>query len=615
MANEKNPQILGRKNIPHKARQISRKITIASALAMSFGTLVCVAIIAVLGVSIYTGLTNTRDLLLEKATTEMKTVRRNLTSLLDPVEDQVRYIAKLIYENKINIDDEKSLNEGLLAALAGSSRIKGLIFVYPDLRTKLAIRQTATIHNINNSHSLVAMKNLLTLSDMTAGSWSRLLYSPNAKETVLSFRHPITRDGKFLGMIIAGIPISAVNKAVKTDGLSTDEGRFILYGRDHVLTQQGFHVDSEELTYVGVVPTLSEINDPVLSTIWTAPRTSIGLLRNKIDFEGHTTEVDGERYKFYYSSLEGYTDRPLIIGYHVQYEDATREVRRLAYAGITGIVILILSVIIAFIIGRKISRPIVSLSQASQKISKLDFNLAEELPTSRLKELSDASEAYNTMLRGLGWFENYVPKSLVRKLMETGTAHSETRTVTVMFTDIIGFTPMAESMASEDVAHLLNSHFELLTNCIEAEGGTVDKFIGDSVMAFWGAPEYQIDHAARACRAAAAIHRVISEDNQQRVKEGHVPVRIRVGMHTGRLVVGNIGSSGRINYTVVGDTVNVAQRIEQLGKEFDDEKQSEIITLMSQATFDESDQIDNIEYVGEHLVKGKNNALRIYKLS
>ncbi|MBL4739785.1 MAG: HAMP domain-containing protein [Sneathiella sp.] len=581
---------------------------------MSFGTLVSVAVLAVLGVSIMTGLTNTRDLLLDKATSEMETIRRNLTSLLDPAEDQVRYIANLIYENKIDIDDEDSLNNGLLAALAGSSRIKGLVFIYPDLRTKLADRRTGTIKNLDNSHSLVAMKNIMSLSETTAGSWSRLLYSPDANETVLSFRHPITRDGIFLGLIIAGIPISTVNEAVKTDGLSTDEGRFILYGKDHVLTQQGFHVNSKGLTHVGVVPTLAEISDPILSSIWTAPRSSIGLLRNKIDFEGHTTEVDGERYKFYYSSLDGYTDRPLIIGYRVRYEDATREVRRLGYAGVTGIVILLLSIITAFFIGRKISRPIVALSQASQKISKLDFNLAEELPTSRLKELSDASEAYNTMLRGLSWFENYVPKSLVRKLMETGTAHSETRSVTVMFTDIIGFTPMAESMASEDVAHLLNSHFELLTNCIEAEGGTVDKFIGDSVMAFWGAPEYQTDHAARACRAAAAIDRVISEDNKQRVKAGQKPVRIRVGIHTGRLVVGNIGSSGRINYTVVGDTVNVAQRIEQLGKKFDDEKLNETITLMSQATFDESKQSDEIEDVGEHLVKGKNNSLRIYKL-
>ncbi|MEH6404285.1 MAG: adenylate/guanylate cyclase domain-containing protein [Sneathiella sp.] len=606
---------MGDKIITIEAKQISRKITIASALAMSFGTLVCVAVLAVLGVSIITGLTNTRDLLLEKATTEMKTVRRNLTSLLDPAEDQVRYIANLIYENKINVDDEESLNEGLLAALAGSSRIKGLVFVYPDLRTKLAERESGTILNSNNARSRIAMRNLQTLSDVTAGTWSRLIYSPDAKETILSFRQPITRDGKFLGLIVAGIPISTVNKAVKTDGLSTDEGRFILYGKDHVLTQQGFHVDSEELTYDGVVPKLSEINDPILSTIWTAPRSSIGLLRNKIDFEGHTTEVDGERYKFYYSSLDGYTDRPLIIGYRVRYEDATREIRRLAYAGITGIVILLISILIAFIIGRKISRPIVSLSRASQQISSLNFNLAEELPTSRLKELSDASEAYNTMLRGLGWFENYVPKSLVRKLMETGTAHSETRSVTVMFTDIIGFTPLAESMSSEEVANLLNSHFELLTSCIEAEGGTVDKFIGDSVMAFWGAPEYQTDHAARACRAAVAIQRVISEDNRMRAKEGKEPVRIRVGIHTGRLVVGNIGSSGRINYTVVGDTVNVAQRIEQLGKAFDVEKQIEVITLMSQATFDESEENSKLEDVGEHFVKGKNTALRIYKLN
>ncbi len=596
-------------------RKRGSKVSIASALAMSFGTLVSVAVLAVLGVSLITGLANTRDLLFYKVTAEMNTVRTNLTGLLDPVEYQVRYLADLMYSGQIDISDNKSLDEALLAGLAGSRKINGLVFVYPDFRVKIAERSKRTISNHPHISDPVANDTMEVLSRTRKGSWSKLIYTPDSGETMLTFRQPVIKDGKFAGALIASIPVSAVNDIVKTDGLTLDEDRFILYGRDHVLTQKNLQVVSDNIVTEGVVPKLSEISDPVLATIWTAPRTPFHLFSDLPEFEGHFTEVEGQRYQFFYTSLEGYTDRPLIIGYRIKYEEATREIRRLAYAGFAGLAILIFGVLIAFIIGRRISRPIIALSDASQKISNLEFDKVGSLPSSRLKELNEASDAYNTMLRGLGWFENYVPKSLVRKLMETGDAHSESRTVTVMFTDIVSFTPLAENMSSEEVADMLNHHFELVTQCIEQEGGTVDKFIGDAVMAFWGAPELQVDHAARACRTAKAIREAITQDNIARRNEGKPALHMRIGIHTGRLVVGNIGSSGRINYTVVGDTVNIAQRIEQLGKTIDLDDKPEVLTLLSAATLEENGDCVKTVSVGDHPVKGRNNAVSIYKLA
>ncbi|MEP3247822.1 MAG: adenylate/guanylate cyclase domain-containing protein [Sneathiella sp.] len=598
---------------PEQSKRRS-KVSIASALAMSFGTLVCVAVLAVLGVSLITGLANTRELLLDKVTAEMNTVRTNLTHLLDPVEHQVRYLADLMYTGQIDISDDKSLNEALLSGLAGSRKINGLVFVYPDFRVKIAERDTRTISNYSKVDDPVASDTMKVLSKTRQGSWARLIYTPESGETMLSFRQPVIKDGKFAGAIIASVPVSSVNDIVKTDGLTLDEDRFILYGKDHVLIQKNLQTLSDDIVTEGVVPELSEITDPVLATIWTAPRTPIRLFGDELDFEGHFTEVEGQRYQFFYTSLEGYTDRPLIIGYRIKYEEATREIRRLAIAGFVGLAILIFGILIAFIIGRRISSPIIALSDASQKISNLEFDKVGTLPSSRLKELNEASDAYNTMLRGLGWFENYVPKSLVRKLMETGDAHSESRTVTVMFTDIVSFTPLAENMSSEEVADMLNHHFELVTQCIEQEGGTVDKFIGDAVMAFWGAPELQVDHAARACRAAKAIREAITQDNIARRNEGKPALHMRIGIHTGRLVVGNIGSSGRINYTVVGDTVNIAQRIEQLGKTIDLDDKPEVLTLLSAATLEENGDCVKTTSVGDHPVKGRNNTVSIYKL-
>ena len=174
------------------------------------------------------------------------------------------------------------------------------------------------------------------------------------------------------------------------------------------------------------------------------------------------------------------------------------------------------------------------------------------------------------MLRGLRWFEVYVPRALVERLMGLGTAGtlaSVEREVTVMFTDIAGFTAFSEGRPAAEVAQFLNRHFAMVSESIEATGGTVDKFIGDGVMAFWGAPEAQPDHAERAARAALAIAQALRIDNEARRAAGEVPVRLRLGLHTGPVTVGNIGAPGRMNYTIIGDTVNAAQRVEALGKD------------------------------------------------
>src|SRR5260221_12259792 len=152
-----------------------------------------------------------------------------------------------------------------------------------------------------------------------------------------------------------------------------------------------------------------------------------------------------------------------------------------------------------------------------------------------------------------------------------------------MFSDIVEFTPQAEDLPEQQTADLLNHHFALLGACIEHEQGVIDKYIGDSVMAVWGGLSRMEDHADHAVRAALAIARVIREDNAVRRGAGHAAIRVRIGLHSGPVVVGNIGAPGRVNFTVVGDTVNIAQRFEQLGKEFMSGDE-EVVVLVSGGT-------------------------------
>jgi len=138
-----------------------------------------------------------------------------------------------------------------------------------------------------------------------------------------------------------------------------------------------------------------------------------------------------------------------------------------------------------------------------------------------------------------------------------------TRNVTVFFADIVGFTSAAEGMEPEALSRFLSTFFTYAADAIFAQGGTLDKFIGDAVMAFFGAPIVQPDHARRAVAAAAKLVENVKAWNLERVARGEPPVGVRIGVNTGNVVVGDIGSAQRVDYTVLGNTVNVAARIEE----------------------------------------------------
>jgi class 3 adenylate cyclase len=211
-----------------------------------------------------------------------------------------------------------------------------------------------------------------------------------------------------------------------------------------------------------------------------------------------------------------------------------------------------------------------------------------------------------------------VPRRLVKRLMEEGGSRegvrSMRRTLTLMFTDIAGFTTQSEAMPADQVARFLNEHFALTAACVEAERGTIDKYIGDAMMAFWGAPGHQEDHAERSLRAALAIVRALRDDNARRRSQGQPAIRMRIGLHTGDVVVGNIGSPGRVNYTIVGDAVNVGQRLEQLGNEVMS-PQEDVVVLLSEDTMRRVPTgMAPLEPIGERRVKGREQPLKVYRL-
>ncbi|HTO63483.1 MAG TPA: adenylate/guanylate cyclase domain-containing protein [Bradyrhizobium sp.] len=185
---------------------------------------------------------------------------------------------------------------------------------------------------------------------------------------------------------------------------------------------------------------------------------------------------------------------------------------------------------------------------------------------SRLAEIASLSGAIAEMAQGLSAFRKFIPADLVRSLLRQGVEAKPggaVQELTVMFIDIAGFTGLSERMGDR-VVPLLSTYLDLLTEQIVAHAGTIDKFIGDAIMAFWGAPTAQQDHALMCCQAALACRRAIETSGL--LDDRGEPLQIRIGINSGRMLVGNIGSELRLNYTVIGDAVNVASRLEGANK-------------------------------------------------
>lgn len=190
----------------------------------------------------------------------------------------------------------------------------------------------------------------------------------------------------------------------------------------------------------------------------------------------------------------------------------------------------------------------------------------------------------------------------------------EQRIITVLFSDIRGFTTISEKMIPQELTHFINRYLTVMSEIVLSHGGIIDKYIGDAIMAFWGAPFDNPSQSLDAVLAARDMMSALKKFNEENKAGGHPEINIGIGIHSGPAVVGNMGSEKRFDYTALGDTVNLASRLEGLNKEYGTN------IIVSQAVVDSIKKADaesrqlSFEKLGEAKVKGKNEAVMIYKI-
>jgi adenylate cyclase len=246
---------------------------------------------------------------------------------------------------------------------------------------------------------------------------------------------------------------------------------------------------------------------------------------------------------------------------------------RTSLAGVTA-AILAASLAVSFTIARGITTPLRALAGAARRIGAGDLDARVRIASQ--DELGALGDAFNEMTRGLRerdrlrrTFERYVSRQVAAEILqhpEVVPVGGVARELTVGFVDIGGFTPLAERLGAEVVVARLNEYFEAVCGAVLARDGTVNEFVGDGVVVYWGAPIPQPDHALRACLAALACRDALAGLAARWRAAGLPETRFRIGLHTGVLVVGEIGSEERRAYRAVGDAMNLASRLEGANK-------------------------------------------------
>lgn len=604
------------------ARPLPRKrlrLPIAAVLVAGFGSLMLAAVASVLVLGLVSASTNTFALLNDKADLALAGVEVRVRHQLDPARDMARFVAGLIERGDLDPTDTDRLTITLRGALAAAPDVTGVAFVRPDLTGAQAGRMSGGLMagGMDLQGDSTIPPELLNGPSRGAAAWADPFWLKEASNSLITLYQPVRRDGRYLGQVAVGVSLGDLSRFLSALYVEQGLNAFVLYDRTHVLAHPalvGRSFDFSNKPDGPPLPRIDQVDDPALAAIWTNG-VPVDALKKRV--VGQSVHIGGDDYLFLMRSMAGYGQQEWIIGIGFRESEMNGEVRRLVKTGLAGLAILLISVAVALFVGRRISRQIARLAEAADRVRAFEFQTITDLPDSRLQEMARAATAFNAMVAGLRWFETYVPKALVLRLMRQRATQGDgldsvQREVTVMFTDIRGFSRMAEHRSAADTATLLNEHFTLLAACIEAEGGTVDKFIGDSLMAFWGAPEKQEDHAARALRAAHAIHRAVLADNRRRVAAGQEPIRVRVGLHSGPVVVGNIGSANRINYTIIGDTVNVAARIEELSAALQGD--ADVIVLTSGVTATKGDGAAPLVRQGGRSLRGRTGMTELWRL-
>ena len=390
--------------------------------------------------------------------------------------------------------------------------------------------------------------------------------NPDTGFPILYLRVPIFHGVDFVGCATANITIDVLSRFLEKHRASAhsttliadrNNGKIIAFPNK----QKGVRVENGVLK----IATLTDIDDP---DVREAHRQHARTGADKFVFQSPT---NGEDFIAAFANFPGGFGQPWQVITLTPIDDfvgtlkKTNQLMMVVIIGLTTVELFFI-----YFASRRLSRPVENVSQQLHAIETLNFDTPAR-PPSNIQEIAKLESAASLLRTSLKSFSSFVPLDVVRQLIKSGiplTLGVEPRPLTVFFSDLENFSSHSETLAPGDLLVQISTYLEEVSSAIAEEGGTVDKFIGDGVMAFWNAPVQRPDHVLRGCAAAVRAARRMERVNDAWEAEGRPRIGIRIGLNCANVLVGNVGSSTRLSYTALGDGVNVAARLEGINKVF-----------------------------------------------
>jgi adenylate cyclase len=324
-----------------------------------------------------------------------------------------------------------------------------------------------------------------------------------------------------------------------------------------------------------------------------------------------TVKYNGSLYRSVLAPITIGNGLELFIGIVIPEEDIIGNVKKnLFYVTLFSVAVLGIIIVISSLFSNSIAKPMQQLSEEMAKVRNFQLDADVVIPTT-LIEIINIHDAFEGMRMGLRNFKRYVPSDLVAQLINKdieAKIGGEKRELSIFFSDIADFTSISEKISPEELVQQLRVYFESVSKTILDNKGTIDKYIGDSVMAFWGAPVQNKNHAEMACWSAINIQTILHTIFRKWANTGKDPFYTRIGIHTGEAIVGNMGYEERLNYTVLGDSVNLASRFEGVNKIYGTR------IIVSQSTWEQCASLFEFRRLDKISVKGRREGIMIYEL-
>ena len=558
-------------------------------------------------------------------------VRKDLSSTLSVAEGTAEIVRSILFQGTIKADDEVKREFLFLSLLRAQPSIGWIGFGFPDgsffgshaatdgkiEMVEIGIAAPGAPHplrrdiyqpipgDVKFEQRIVGETAYVPLgapwyrnaSDATEPVWSVIGFLPSGFEPSVVVSKRVELYGKYQGVVMVAVSLERLSETLSGLAMSGKAKAFVL-GRDDMVLSTSDAVDGTMAAHLADFPSSDALAGAVANAVTSMGRDEF---RTLVDGgEPGPVYVSSSTLPFEQWRLLTAVPRSVFAG------EIDRNTRRVLFV-VAGLALVAAATAVLF--GNLLfARPIRRLAGQLREIEQFSLNEVRHVPTF-LAELNDFSEALKRMAGGLAAFAKYMPLEVVRPLVAGGISPKpggRLVEVTVMFADLPGFTELAEQLGPDVEPHL-TSFLTLAVAAIHAEGGTVDKFIGDAVMAIWNAPNDVPDHALRACRAAAAISAAMHA--LPAITPDRSDIRVRIGINTGTALVGNVGSSERLSYTAIGDTVNLASRLVGVAKE------QRVEIVLSEMTLQRSGGMVGCKPLGVAAVRGKALPVTIHTLA